>query len=663
MSHAEARCLERSPHPTQYPPERMRVFQVENFPALGRLAALRFLEWVQQNPQGVISLPTGKTPEYFIRFVKHFLEHWDEAELPGAMPSLGKLHLVQMDEFFPIDSSRHNSFCNYVRKYYIDGFGLDPERALLIDCNAIGLDASPTEVQAWCDTYESRIQSVGGIGFFLGGIGPDGHIAFNIRGSAHDSRTRLTETNYETQAAAATDLGGIEVARATPVITIGLGTITQNPDCTAIIFAAGEAKAQIIADAIEHDPDPQYPATVLQRLPNAAFYLTDGAASRLQHRRPESPEPTVQALAKRIEAGLQAQSGMTFLHTEPHHDDIMLAYQPTLQRDLHDSSTKHVFATLTSGFTAVSNDCLRERVLQTGNLLNHGRSEEQLSPDDEVHAYIDGLVASDENAISRAQATRFARNMTDVLGAATAKEIDWILDYLDKAYPGQKDIPEIQTLKGAIREWEIETLWGSFGVPTAQVHHLRLGFYNGGTFTEAPTESRDVPPVIELIQQVKPDVLTVAFDPEASGPDTHYKVLQAIAAALRVLKDDGGALPSRIWGYRNVWYRFHSMEVDLIIPVSRDELAVMHRLFMEMFVTQRNASFPSHEHDGPFSELAQRVQVQQYHELYEVLGQDWFRQHENPRVRAACAAVFIREMSVDEFLNQARDIRKQVEAL
>ena len=70
---------------------------------------------------------------------------------------------------------------------------------------------------------------LGGIGFFLGGIGPDGHIAFNVRGSDHFSTTRLTATNYETQAAAATDLGGIEVSRNRLVITIGLGTITLNP--------------------------------------------------------------------------------------------------------------------------------------------------------------------------------------------------------------------------------------------------------------------------------------------------------------------------------------------------------------------------------------------------------------------------------------------------
>lgn len=133
--------------------------------------------------------------------------------------------------------------------------------------------------------YEKRIHQMGGIGFFLGGIGPDGHIAFNVRGSSVYSVTRLTGTNYETQAAAASDLGGIEISRSRLVITIGLATITYNPTVTAIVIAAGDAKAPIVAAAIENNPSPQYPASVLQGIDGGRMYLAKGAASRLVERR------------------------------------------------------------------------------------------------------------------------------------------------------------------------------------------------------------------------------------------------------------------------------------------------------------------------------------------------------------------------------------------
>ena len=205
------------------------------------------------------------------------------------------------------------AFYDYVRNFYIRGFNLDPLKALLINADEINLaqDKHYTEVfpdnridltlrnreagsqferlqqesifriDNWCTNYENRIREMGGIGFFLGGMGPDGSIASNTRGSDHNSTTRLTATNFEAQAASAGDLGGIEVSRNRLVITIGLGTITYNPDGVTIIFAAGEAKAPVVRNALENPPDNIYPATVLQRQKNARFYLTEGAAVRL----------------------------------------------------------------------------------------------------------------------------------------------------------------------------------------------------------------------------------------------------------------------------------------------------------------------------------------------------------------------------------------------
>jgi len=96
--------------------EKIPVVVVPNFPALGRLTALRFLEWVQGHPGGVISLPTGKTPEHFISNVRRFLEGWDRPEIrtelteggidPSVKPEMRSLHFVQIDEFYPIDSSQ-----------------------------------------------------------------------------------------------------------------------------------------------------------------------------------------------------------------------------------------------------------------------------------------------------------------------------------------------------------------------------------------------------------------------------------------------------------------------------------------------------------------------------------------------------------------------------
>ena len=104
-----------------YPPtEKINTLIVDNFPELGRLTALRFLEWAQQNEGWTVSLPTGKTPEHFIKWLTHLLNTWDSKKTqqlletrgvnPTKKPDMSSFHFVQIDEFYPISSSQHNSF-------------------------------------------------------------------------------------------------------------------------------------------------------------------------------------------------------------------------------------------------------------------------------------------------------------------------------------------------------------------------------------------------------------------------------------------------------------------------------------------------------------------------------------------------------------------------
>jgi glucosamine-6-phosphate deaminase len=774
LTPVEHNALITSPHDILYPPtEKIATLVVDNFPSLGRLAALRFLEWVQGNPGGVISLPTGKTPEHFIRWVDHLLQTWDEPETrslleaagmdPGLRPDMHSLYFVQIDEFYPIDPQQHNSFFYYTNKYYIEGFGLDPAKALLIDATQIGLDPGDTltsvwpdqtvdlslrvrsskskleqkqkevleRVDQWCQRYEDRIRELGGIGFFLGGIGPDGHIGFNVRGSDHHSTTRLTETNYETQAAAAGDLGGIEVSGNRLVITIGLETITFNPECTAIIIAAGEAKAEILRLAIESEKNVLYPASALQALPNARFYITRGAAKNLVERRlhalqqseritdqdveraivdlavglrkrildlteedfgqdriaalvvsrrqeswRELAESVTAALIRRIERGASARTGTRFLHTEPHHDDLMLGYLPYIVRHFRDAVNTHYFACLTSGFTAVTNQFMYVRLSWAGEFLGTEEfrcllEEGYFTPANavdrnrDVWQYLDGVASENADMRHEGIARRMIRDLMEVYDIAEptdlARKVDELMVYFATSYPGKKDPADIQQLKGMTREYEAECIWGYFGWNCSNVLHLRLGFYSGDIFTEEPTIERDVKPIRDMLESIEPDVVSVAFDPEGSGPDTHYKVLQATNAAIEQYVEGSGNDDLKIWGYRNVWYRFHPSEANVYVPVSLNMFAVMENAFMNTFLSQKDASFPSYEHDGPFSELAQKIQVEQYQALKICLGREWFHENPSPLIRATRGLVFLREMDLAEFYRSSRRLKQMLE--
>ncbi|MDK2971439.1 MAG: glucosamine-6-phosphate deaminase [Candidatus Sumerlaeota bacterium] len=758
------------------PTEKIPIIEVSNFPALGRLTALRFLEWVQQNPNGVVSLPTGKTPEYFIKWTQHFLDTWNDAgtqaELTEAgldvstKPNLSNLRFVQIDEFYPIDPNQQNSFFYYVNKHYIRGFGLDPKNALLINPAEIGIPEGMTldtvfpggkvdlglrhrvpttaleriqyevilAVDQFCSEYEARIREWGGIGFFLGGIGPDGHIGFNARGSDLESPTRLTLTNYETEAAAAGDLGGIEVSRNRPVITIGLGTITFKRDAVVLVFAAGEAKGGVVADAIQNTKNVRYPASALQGLPNARFYLTHGATVRLTERIIEDIEKapelspaeldkrvinlclklnkrlddlreedakecrivtaalkksglklkdvaatTKAGLLRKIESGLDNPKNQTLLHTGPHHDDIMLGYMNYILHTVRRPSNKNYFTVLTSGFTAVTSSFLAT-ILEDLKMLTDRReyleernkgalridTENTAARAEEVYGFLDGIAARNEMEMKRWQCRRMLHSLMVVYEDEDIENIrdriDELLNYLRTVYPGKKDIKIVQTLKGMQREFEEELIWGYIGTRPEDVFHGRLGFYTGDIFTRQPSQDRDVKPVLKMLTDIKPDIVTLAFDPEGTGPDTHYKVMQVLHEALIQYAAKTKKKPE-VWGYRNVWHRFHPADANALVPMSLNSMAIMEHSFLNCFGSQKHASFPSFEYDGPFCHQAQLVFVDQYRMLRTCLGREFFEHSENPRLRAARGFVYLRKMALDEFSGNARALAEITEAV
>ena len=228
----EKAFIAKSGRQESYEGERAPVVEVQNVYELGRIVALSFLEWVHTHPTGVVALPTGKTPEYFIKTMERYRMHWKEEDIQkeiqhygfpamDSFPDTTGLRFVMLDEFFPMLPTHRNSFCNYVRTFYTRPLGIKEEN--ILDFDLLAHDVLTTEefkvfdkvdidltllhreanneievkekavllkVQQFCDDFEKKVANLGGIGFFLGGIGPDGHIAFNQEGADHSCTTR-----------------------------------------------------------------------------------------------------------------------------------------------------------------------------------------------------------------------------------------------------------------------------------------------------------------------------------------------------------------------------------------------------------------------------------------------------------------------------------------
>ena len=512
------------------------------------------------------------------------------------------------------------------------------------------------------------------------------------------------------------------------MITIGLETITHNPDAVAIIFAAGEAKAPVVADALEKTPCNLYPASVLAKLPNARFYLTTGAASMLHesvyHYYADSPwsqektdravidccnrlnkygdkitledlrtdeycsmipdlnehtiDSVIDSMTKKIARGTSTWSNQVFYYTGPHHDDILLGLLPHIHRVSRNETNESHFSIMTSGFNAVTNKFLINALEETLRFLDEGRIEMTRYPDffehgwkekrekDIYHSLIN-VASGNAEERKRGRAHRLVRDFIEIYGVKNQEELRRkILDVIDetrRSYDGQKMSADIRLLKGMIREFEEELVWGFFGIKNENVHHLRLGFYTGDIFTEQPNKERDVVPILNELRTIKPTIISIAFDPEGSGPDTHYKVLQAIAEAIREWGKEADLSNLKIWGYRNVWYRFLPSEATHIVPVSLNAMSVFDNAFCNCYASQVHADFPSYMLDGKFSDLAKIIWVDQLSKVQRVLGKPFFYQNPSPRLRTTHGLLFFKEMNVEEFLQSARELQKSMTSI
>jgi glucosamine-6-phosphate deaminase len=147
-----------------------------------------------------------------------------------------------------------------------------------------------------------------------------------------------------------------------------------------------------------------------------------------------------------------------------------------------------------------------------------------------------------------------------------------------------------------------------------------------------------------------------------TGPDTHYKVLQVVAAGLRIsLQRDDLDAPPVVWGYRNVWFVFTPSDTTLMIPCTDEDLDLMHATFMACFTTQKSASFPSPEYDGPFSAWARDIQRKQKAKLLCLLGQEFFNEHPDERIRGCGGFIFLKAMYADTFLQQVEELKGKFE--
>jgi len=131
----------------------------------------------------VLGLPTGSTP---LAMYKRLIQFYKDGILDFT-----NVVSFNMDEYVGLDKDHPQSYHYFMHENFFNHINMKPENINI-------LDGMATDYKAECQRFEDKMKAIGGIDLFLGGIGPDGHIAFNEPGSSLTSRTRDKELTHDT---------------------------------------------------------------------------------------------------------------------------------------------------------------------------------------------------------------------------------------------------------------------------------------------------------------------------------------------------------------------------------------------------------------------------------------------------------------------------------
>lgn len=242
----------------------MLVLIEKDYEAMSREAGRRVAELVRRKPDCVLGFATGSTPlglyEELIRL--HRNEGLD----------FSKVTTFNLDEYVGLPPDHSQSYHAFMWEHLFGQINVD-RRFVHIP------HGMADDVPGFCEWYERRIETAGGIDLQILGIGANGHIAFNEPSSSLGSRTRIKTLSSTTREDNARFFGSLDEV---PVyaITMGVGTIMESRQL--LLLASGTGKADAIARTVEGPITAMVPASIVQLHRDAVVIIDRDAGAKLE---------------------------------------------------------------------------------------------------------------------------------------------------------------------------------------------------------------------------------------------------------------------------------------------------------------------------------------------------------------------------------------------
>jgi len=213
----------------------------------------------------ILGLPTGSSP---LGMYRRLIELHKEGKV-----SFKNVVTFNMDEYVGIPRDHEQSYWTFMHENFFNHIDIPAENINILNGNA-------PDPKAECERYEAKIASYGGIDLFLGGVGPDGHIAFNEPGSSLASKTRMKTLTKDTIIANSRFFdNNLDLVPKT-ALTVGVGTVMAAKE--VLLMVNGHNKARALQHGVEGGISQQWTISALQMHRHAIIVCDEDACGELK---------------------------------------------------------------------------------------------------------------------------------------------------------------------------------------------------------------------------------------------------------------------------------------------------------------------------------------------------------------------------------------------
>lgn len=551
----------------------------------------------------LLALVGGNSPK---EVFKYLIKMYEEENL-----SFHNVIIFTAYEYYPLPKDASHSLLSVLQEDFLNHVNVPKSNIYSINGNI------PQEyVPEYCANYEARIEQLGGMDIALLGIGQMGNIALNVLGSQRNSHTRLVLLDAVSRGEATKIFGA---SGSVPVCGITMGIATILSARKIIMLACGEGKAQILQQAIEGELSDQCAASALQLHPKTHAFLDLSAATaltRIQHPWLVTSCEWDDKLTRSAIVWLCHETGKPILKlTDKDYNEHGLGELLALYGSAYNVNIK-IFNDLQHTITGWpggkpnADDTYRperatpfpKRVLifsphPDDDVISMGGTLQRLvTQGHDVHVAYE---TSGNIAVSNEEMYRFLHFIAgfnkrfENCGSEASKQLvsrlfDEIKDHKDH----EKNSPEALAIKALIRRGEARIACLYNGLSYDHIHFLSLPFYETGEIEKHPLSEADIDIVRHLLQEIKPHQVFIAGD-LADPHGTHRVCTDAVLAALDLEKEDGATWleDCRIWMYRGAWTEWAIDDIEMVVPISPEELRMKRNAILKHQSQTESAPF------------------------------------------------------------------------